>query len=113
MTGQVETRKQRLAAIFNLAAEGYDRESLHILPDSVKALREWRRATRPGGTPAFTSFGPDAFQPTIDGLREDAQACGAVLSDETAPPAQRTRVVGCRLPQCLARDRRVRARGAA
>jgi arsenite methyltransferase len=36
---------------------------LFFLPDMARGLGEWMRVTRPGGTVAFTSFGPKAFQP--------------------------------------------------
>jgi len=36
---------------------------LFFLPDMLAGLHEWRRVVRPGGTIAFSSFGPTSFEP--------------------------------------------------
>jgi arsenite methyltransferase len=39
---------------------------IFCLPDMPAALKEWWRATKPGGTVAFSSYGKRAFQPLSD-----------------------------------------------
>jgi len=54
---------------------------LFFLPDMSRALREWVRVLRPGGTLAFTSFEETAFRPMLDDFVERLQACGVKLPD--------------------------------
>lgn len=49
---------------------------LFFLPDMGKALREWRRVTRPGGKLMFTSFAKTAFQPMMDLCLSDLASFG-------------------------------------
>jgi len=44
--------------------------SIFLLQDIHKALLEWNRVLKAGGTVAFTSFGPSLFQPVIKPLGE-------------------------------------------
>ncbi len=59
---------------------------LFFLPDMVRALREWMRVAKPGGTIAFTSFGTQAFQPMSRLFFDRIEGCGAAV------PADRTQI---------------------
>lgn len=49
---------------------------LFFMPDMLKALRQWRRVTKPGGRVLFTSFSEKAFQPLAEMLVEDIRQTG-------------------------------------
>jgi ubiquinone/menaquinone biosynthesis C-methylase UbiE len=53
---------------------------LFFLPDMAKALAQWSRVTRPGGTILFSSFTANAFARLGACLCEDLEAAGVDLS---------------------------------
>lgn len=55
---------------------------LFFLPDMAKALAQWSRVTRPGGTILFSSFTANAFAQLGACLFEDLEAAGVDLSQK-------------------------------
>jgi ubiquinone/menaquinone biosynthesis C-methylase UbiE len=56
------------SAYFDAVTCGF---GLFFLPDMARALAQWRRVVRPGGTVVFTSFTEQAFQPLLAQLVTD------------------------------------------
>lgn len=61
------------SAYFDAVTCGF---GLFFLPDMARALAQWRRVVRPGGTVLFTSFTEQAFQPLAGQFIADLQAAG-------------------------------------
>jgi len=53
---------------------------LFFLPDMARAVRQWRRVTRPGGRLLFTTFTEKAFTPLAETLFADLEAFGVELA---------------------------------
>lgn len=56
---------------------------LFFIPDMLKALRQWKRITRSGGTVLFSSFTENAFQPLLDIFIEDLKKYGVDVEQQT------------------------------
>ncbi len=69
---------------------------LYFLSDMSRALSEWVRVLRPGGTLAFTSFEKTAFQPMLDDFIEQLQAYGVELPDGPLGVRRITSLAHCR-----------------
>jgi ubiquinone/menaquinone biosynthesis C-methylase UbiE len=58
---------------------------LFFLPDMAAALKEWARVLRPGGRVLLTAFGPKAFQPMMDLLKDRLRAYGVESPQSDRP----------------------------
>jgi ubiquinone/menaquinone biosynthesis C-methylase UbiE len=91
MLARLEQKARKFAAgnidlhVMDAAALEFRRDYFHhtvcsfglfFLPDMAAALKDWVRVTRPGGTVAFTSFGPKALQPMTELLLRRFEGCG-------------------------------------
>lgn len=54
---------------------------LFFLPDMARAVRAWRRVTRPGGQVLFTTFTERAFAPLVEALLRDLEAFGGAPAE--------------------------------
>jgi len=70
------------SAYFDAVTCGF---GLFFLPDMARALSQWRRVVRPGGTVIFTSFTEQAFQPLLQQLVADLTEFGVDM--ESRPQA--------------------------
>ena len=61
---------------------------LFFIPDMLKALKQWRRVTKPGGKVLFSSFTDNAFRPLLDIFGEDLEKFGLELSEENVSAAR-------------------------
>ncbi len=66
---------------------------LLFLPDLPAAVRQWVCVTRPGGTVAFTAFGPNAFSPMLGLLRARLADAGVALAPERLAGASEYRAL--------------------
>lgn len=56
---------------------------LFFLPDMLRALKQWRRVTKPGGTVLFSSFTENAFDPLVHVFMEDLEKFGLEVAGNT------------------------------
>jgi ubiquinone/menaquinone biosynthesis C-methylase UbiE len=61
---------------------------LFFIPDMLKALKQWRRVTRSGGTVLFSSFTENAFDPLMHVLLEDLEKFGLDVTDKLVAGAR-------------------------
>ena len=61
---------------------------LFFIPDMLKALKQWRRVTRPGGTVIFSSFTVNAFDPLVHVFIEDLGKFGLDVTDKLVAGAR-------------------------
>ena len=54
---------------------------LFFVPDMGKALKEWVRVTKPGGSVMFTSFSDDTFGPMAKMFIDQLEALGVAMND--------------------------------
>ena len=59
--------------------------ALDLMPDMEAAVRSWMRVVRPGGTIAFSGFGPGTFEPLAGLLRA---AVARTWPPDAVPPVQ-------------------------
>ncbi len=69
---------------------------LFFIPDMLKALKQWQRVTRPGGTVLFSSFTENAFRPLLDIFGEDLEKFGLDVSEKNVSAARLKDVEVCR-----------------
>jgi len=61
---------------------------LFFIPDMLKALKQWQRVTRPGGTVLFSSFTENAFDPLVHIFIEDLKTFGLDVTDKLVASAR-------------------------
>ena len=61
---------------------------LFFIPDMLKALQQWRRVTRSGGTILFSTFTENAFKNLLEVLLEDLEEFGLDVSGKTTASAR-------------------------
>jgi SAM-dependent methyltransferase len=61
---------------------------LFFIPDMLKALKQWQRVTRPGGTVIFSSFTDNAFDPLVHIFIEDLEKFGLDISEKNVSAAR-------------------------
>ena len=61
---------------------------LFFIPDMLKALKQWHRVTREGGTVLFSSFTENAFQPLVNVFIEDLEKYGLDLASKPVAAAR-------------------------
>ncbi len=61
---------------------------MFFIPDMLKALKQWRRVTRSGGTVLFSSFTENAFDPLMHVLLEDLEKFGLDVTDKLVAGAR-------------------------
>ncbi len=61
---------------------------LFFIPDMLKALKQWRRMTRPGGTVLFSSFTENAFDPLVHVFIDDLKNFGLDVTEKTVGSAR-------------------------
>jgi ubiquinone/menaquinone biosynthesis C-methylase UbiE len=61
---------------------------LFFIPDMLKALKQWQRVTRSGGTVLFSSFTENAFRPLLDIFGEDLGKFGLDVSEKNVSAAR-------------------------
>lgn len=61
---------------------------LFFIPDMLKALKQWQRVTRPGGTVMFSSFTENAFDPLVYVFIEDLGKFGLDVTDKLVAGAR-------------------------
>lgn len=61
---------------------------LFFIPDMLKALKQWRRMTCPGGTVLFSSFTENAFDPLVHVFIEDLKTFGLDVTDRLVASAR-------------------------
>jgi ubiquinone/menaquinone biosynthesis C-methylase UbiE len=61
---------------------------LFFVPDMLKALKQWRCITKPGGTVLFSSFTENAFRPLLDVFGEDLERFGLNVSKKNMSGAR-------------------------
>jgi len=74
---------------------------LFFIPDMGKALYQWKRVVKPGGTVLFTSFSDQAFSPMSKLFIEQLESYGVQLND---PPLSSHRLADPQVCQKLLED---------
>jgi len=74
---------------------------LFFIPDMLKALQQWKRVVKPGGSVLFTSFSEKAFSPMSEMFVDLLKSFGAQPND---PPVSSRRLVDVQVCRKLLMD---------